>query len=344
MVIKPQMDREVQRLVRETQGRNIEIDFLDYGKVRLSRLGMTFNQIHVRGVTRIEHPYFDPREFDLSIKQIRVGLRIPTAKSFRIVVKILGMDVKGGRLLNEDKEDHERLESVTGLNLQTGLLLEGSPLTWKKQILKRAKQLKEWAFNDQSIENLELKGKAVFIVDDWPVSVRFHTVTNEKGLVHLEGEPQDLRVIAEMIEPKFTDTDLNLAAKNLLKTPKLLSIRTAAEMQAIRLKDRDPEIPYYVPRHIYWSYWLAKAYGADFAREATDAHEIGDNLESEARHEVGREHNALGREYAARNLPEAKIEEMIFSDPRVRLVLQVAEKKSAKAALSKKAAALSSQL
>ncbi len=317
MILKPQFDKELQKLIHKTEGRNIEINFLDYGKVRLIQNRIVLSGVRLNGVTRIQHPYFEPREFDLSIKQIRLGLMGITGKSFKIVAEVLGMDVKGGRILNEDKEDHERLESVTGLDFETGLVIEGSPFSWKSQILERAKWFKAWAFDDRPIQDLKLHGRAVFIVEDWPISIRFHSAANAEGFVHLEGNPEDLRVIAEMIEPKFTDSDLNLAAKNLLKTPRLLSIRTAAEMRAVALKKRDPQVAYDVPRHIFWSYWLTKAYGADFAREATNAHEIGDALNSEVESEKDRHHNALGIEYANRKLSEAEVEKMIFKDPRV---------------------------
>ena len=318
IVLKPQLDHELQRLVKKTEGRNIEINFLDYGKIRLSRLGIVFGPIRARGVTRIQYPYFDPREFSVSIKKVRVGLQGITKKSFDVSAEIEGMDAKGGRIFTEDKEDsHERLESVSELNLKTSIHLEASPLSWKTQFLKRAKQFKAWAFEDQEMTHLDLKGRAVFIVDDWPIAVQFQSATGADGTVHLEGASKDLRVIAEMIEPKFTDADLQLASKNLLKTPKLLKFRVAAENQATRLKGRDPQIVYDVPRHIYWSYFLAKAYGAEFAREATNAHEIGDQLNSAVESDKDRHHNSLGIEYAQKNLSESEVEKMIFSDSRI---------------------------
>lgn len=317
MATKPFLDQELQKLIQKTQGRNVEVSFLDYGKTRLSRSGIIFNHIRARGVTRIQHPYFEPREFELSIKQIHLSLEKFSRKSLSVDVFVSGFDAKGGRILNEDQEDHERLESVTGLDFQTELSLEGFPSSWKPQLMTRAKQLKAWVFNDQPIKNLEIKGRAVFIVDDWPVSVRFHSVASADGLVHLEGNAEDLRVIAEMIEPKFTDSDLNLAAKNLLKAPRLLSIRTQAEMRAIHLKNRDPQISYDVPRHIFWSYWLTQAYGPDFAREATNSHEVGDMLNSAAESQKDRHHNELGIEYATRRLSEEQVEKLIFTDPRV---------------------------
>ncbi len=317
LVLKPYFDRELQSFIKHTQGRNVEISFFDYGKVRLSGLGIILKHVRARGATRIQHPYFEPREFDLSVESMRVGLQRFQEKSFEVDIEISGMDIKGGRMFRDNPDDHERLESISGLNLQTRLVLKGLPFFWKDQLLNRGKEFKAWAFDNQPIQNLKLEGKAVFVVDDWPVKTKFHSVANANGFVRLEGDAEDMREIAKMIEPKFTDSDIELASKNLLKTPRLLNIRTKAEMQAIRLKGRDPEIVYDVPRHIYWSYWLAKTFGEVFAREATNAHEIGDELNSSVESDKDRHHNALGIEYAGENYSEKKVEEMIFSDKRV---------------------------
>jgi len=316
MVLKPQIDQEIGKLLLQSKNRSVQIDFLDYGKPRLTWNGIKTGPIRARGVTRIKHPYFEPREFDVTIKQARILLEGFNRKSFQVTAKITEMNAVGGRILNEDKKGHERLESVSKFNFQTSLRL-GHPFSWRAQILKKAREFKDWAFAAQPIQGLSAQGVAVFIVDDWPITVHFRSVENQNGDVHLEGQPEDLRVIAEMIEVKFTDSDVQLAAKNLLKTPLILKIRRDAEARAIKLKGRDPEISYDIPRHIFWSYWLAKAFGGEFAREATNAHETGDALNSATESEKDRHQNALGIEYAKRNLSEAEVEKLIFTDPRV---------------------------
>lgn len=317
IILKPKLDQEIHKMIQSTRGKNLEINFFDYGKIYPSVAGIVFWKIRARGITRIEHPYFDPREFELSIPSIRVGLKGLSFKSFKIQVEVLGLEIKGGRRLHEDIEDHERLESVSRVHFKTVLELPWLPTSWKERVLKRAREFKDWVFNDRSIRDMKLKGSAVFVIDDWPVTVRFYSVASPQGDIHLEGNEEDLRVIAEMIEPKFTEADLKLASRNLLKGPKLLRFRIAAEAQAIRLRHRDSEIVYDIPRHIFWSYYLAKAYGGDFAREATNAHELGDKTNSTEESEKDRHHNALGIEYAERKLSEEQVEKMIFSDPRV---------------------------
>ena len=317
ITLKPRVDRELQELIQETQGRSFEVSFLNYGKLRPSGLGFVAGPVRAKGLTRVEHPYFDPRELEIMVSRMGISVKKLTVQSIIVSAHIMGLEIKGGQRLHEDKEDHERLESVSKVNYETLLELSWNPMEWKSQIISCAKEFKAWVFDDRPIYDVKLDGSAVFIVDDWPLTVKFHSTKNEAEAVQLEGDPEDLRVIAEMIEPKFTDADLNLASKNLLKAPKLLRFRVAAENQAQRLHLRDPEVRYDVPRHIYWSYYLTQAYGEAFAQEATNAHEIGDRLNSAAESDKDRHHNMLGIEYAKRKLSEEEVEKLIFSDPRV---------------------------
>ncbi len=338
LILKPRLDHQLQAWVKKTEGTSFEINFFDYGKFKLSRTGIALKNIRARGVSRFEHPYLDPREFELTVSQVHLGLKQISLKGIEVQVQISGLNARGGRLLHEDRDDQERVESVSKMDFQTRLLLNGNPRSWKAQVLKRARVYKDWIFQDKPIKNLSMSGKAVFLVDDWPISVRFHSVQNEKGEVHLEGNPEDLRIIAEMIEPKFTESDLMLASQNLIRMPKLLHFRREAEMRAVKLQKRDPEILYDVIRHIFWSYWLTKAYGAEFARRTTDAHEIGDTGNTAQESEKDRHHNALGIDYAEKKMTEDQVEKMIFKDPRV-----IRKKKAVKAAAAKKTAALPSR-
>lgn len=338
LVLKPRLDHQLQEWVKKTEGTSFEINFFDYGKFKLTRSGIVLQNVRARGVSRFEHPYLDPREFELAVSKVQLSLTQLSLQGVEVQVRISGLNARGGRLLHENRDDQERVESVSKMDFQTRLILKGGPRSWKEQVLKRARVYKDWIFQDKPIKNLSMNGKAVFLVDDWPISVRFHSVQNEKGEVHLEGNPEDLRIIAEMIEPKFTESDLMLASQNLIRMPKLLHFRREAEMRAVKLQKRDPEILYDVIRHIFWSYWLTKAYGAEFARRTTDAHEIGDTGNTAQESEKDRHHNALGINYAEKKMTEEQVEKMIFEDPRV-----IRKKKVAKPVAAKKTAALPSR-
>jgi len=315
--IRMLLDDVLLELGRDSSGSSIQFSVEDYGKLRWVENGLVFEDIRALGVIRSRQDDVQSREFDLSIEKIRLDLLSYSQESLKVAIEIDGLNAKGERLVAQAQSTEPRLDSVTELGFRSAVLLEGSPFMWKAQFLQRVREIHAWAFADRPIQNLETRGQALVLVGHQLMPVRFHSVTNSRGQVHLEGNVEDLHAVAKAIEPKFTDADLQVAAKNLLKAPRLLTIRNKAEMQAVQLKNRDPEILYDVPRHIFWSYWLAQAFGSDFAREVTAAHEIGDTSSSPANTAIDHHHNELGIEYAKRQLTEAEVEKLIFEDPRV---------------------------
>lgn len=315
--IKMLLDDALMELVPHSRESSLEFSFRDYGKLRLVDNALVFDDVRALGVARTQRNSAGSRQFDLSIEKLGVGLLSYSRKSLHVSMDVEGLSTKGEWILTKDEFSEQRLESVTDLTFRTLLVFEGSPFLWKAQLRQRVREIRAWAFDDRPIQNLNISGLVLVVVDNQQMPVRFHSVTNSSGEVHLEGNLDDLRAIAKSIEPKFTDADLQIAAKNLLKTPQLMSIRNKAELQATRLKNRDPEILYDVPRHIFWSYWLTQEFGPDFAREVTSAHEIGDTSSSLANTAIDHHHNELGIEYAKRQLTGAEVERLIFEDPRV---------------------------
>lgn len=311
------IDRGLQALVRDSRDSKVELTSLEYGRLSILKSGITFHDARGSGVSRFQHDYVQPRRFDLSIDQIRVSVLEIQSGFLRISVEILGLNALGGRHLGESPLSDRRIESMAATSLQTDIFLETSPHLWKLQILDRIRAINAWAFANKPIHNLETHGTATVVMDGQTISLRFHSVADHKGVVQLEGNVDDLRAIATVIEPNFTEADLRVTAKNLLKAPAMMSIRYKAELRAIRLNKRDPEIRYDVPRHIFWSYWLTRSFGPEFARQVTAAHETGDMRNSRAGSARDHLHNELGIEYAMQQLTEAQVEELVFKDPRV---------------------------
>jgi hypothetical protein len=176
---------------------------------------------------------------------------------------------------------------------------------------------KNWVFKEEKLSDTRLAGNAMFVADGMPTKVYFSSAKERGGTTNLEGDKNDLRRVAQLIEPKVTDDDITIASKNLLKTPRLLDVRTRAEKKAGEFFAADTTVSYDTPRHIFWSYWLTQTFGANFALRVTDAHESGDSQNTAEEHEKDRHNNALGIEYAQRKLSEKETEEMIKTDSRI---------------------------
>jgi len=73
------------------------------------------------------------------------------------------------------------------------------------------------------------------------------------------------------------------------------ALAQTAELEAARLKARDPLFPDDAYRHVYWSWLLTREFGAAFAERVTDAHEEGTTYEyGEAARRMDLRNNALG--------------------------------------------------
>lgn len=128
---------------------------------------------------------------------------------------------------------------------------------------------------------------------------------------------ESLRVISWIMEEKLTDPEVELLSSNPIKTPRLLRIRDEAQEEARQAHQEQAFIPEDAYRHVLWSYLLTEAYGPKFAKEVTDAHELGLTDNSEAEHRMDYTNNATGRRYAVSKVKRADIIGLLLNDPGV---------------------------
>ena len=143
---------------------------------------------------------------------------------------------------------------------------------------------------------LETKGVIEFSLKSKPAVVHFHTLPGPRG-THLVLNPEDLRPLSERFQEELTDAEIELISEVPLRTARLLRIKDDAESTAQRAFDQDDQVPQDAYRHVLWSFLLTKAYGTDFARRLTDAHEEGDTGNTPAEREMDYHNNAVGRRY-----------------------------------------------
>ncbi len=317
VALRPQVDHKIESLIHRTKGRKIELDSVDLGIIQLTHGGLIFNQVRAHGTIHYEYPYFQPRQFDIYIPILQINFQYGLSSGFRVNIQATGLEAQGREVVPGVEETSRRLESVSDVNFKTAIHIGASPWKWKRQAIKWARQFKAWALDGSQMKDINLSGNANFVADGVLTKVYFSSRKERKGAAYLVGDADDLRRVAQIIEPKFTEDDIAIASKNLLKTPKLLDIRTHAEKMAEKIYKPDSNFEYDVPRHIFWSYWLTQIFGPKFALSVTDAHEAGDLENTTTEHEKDRHDNALGIEYAQRKLSAKEVEKMILTDSRI---------------------------
>jgi len=144
-------------------------------------------------------------------------------------------------------------------------------------------------------------------------------------LVRKEGEDSwlvmdrsDLELISSEMQEKLTEAEVDLLSLHPVRAPRLLKIRDYAQTISKAENKKDPQVPEDAYRHVLWSYLLTKAYGEAFAKQVTDAHEIG-NVEGETTKDQSMDYNnnAVGRRYALGGIPEADVLGGVVKDPEV---------------------------
>ena len=316
--VKPLVRQKIKSLMNQSHGRKFEVNSFTYSRLRPVFGGVIFEQVYARGKVRFQYPHFLRREFDLYAPLMQIKLHWGPRGGLRLRLSINGLEVQGGNLLPNEKYDSRRLEAVSNFIFHAEIPLSVMPFHWKRQLMEWVRSFNRWVFAGKPFAGIYLSGNASFLADGILTKVFFHSVS-EFGTANLLGDPDDLRKIASVIEPKYTNDDIAIASKNLLKTPKLLDIRGRAEKKGQDLCKVKSTLRFDTPRHIFWSYWLTQTFGAQFAKEATDAHEIGDSGNSEKEHLRDRINNSFGIEYAQRKLSEKETENMILTDSRIAL-------------------------
>lgn len=142
-------------------------------------------------------------------------------------------------------------------------------------------------------------------------------------LIH-EGEeyrlvmnPDDLKRIAGSYVEKVSDPEIEVLARYPLLAPKALRLTDRARDISREAHRQDPNVPEDAFRHVWWSYHLTKAFGPEFSKELTDAHELGSITNTEADHVMDYRNNQIGSDYALQGYSEESLLVRTMTDPEV---------------------------
>lgn len=212
----------------------------------------------------------------------------------------------------------ERLAAAELLTSGRGRLILSGPIHPPVEWLRRSMG----AFLRQAIrgelpDGSRLRGEVEFSVGRRWHSALLYTLVS-KGSTRLILNRDDVALIGADYDQPLTEAEIDLVALYPLRAPVLLRIKQYASGESVRYSRSDPVTPRDAYRHVLWSYLLTREFGPGFARQVTDAHEIGATYETgEADREMDLANNAVGRRYAAEGLKESDLLTRMTSDPAV---------------------------
>jgi len=177
------------------------------------------------------------------------------------------------------------------------------------------KQFQQILDNGNTKLNVGLKGSLSMEYDGKNRDVAIKTVRKDK-MTFLQMEKDSLLSIIGNSAEDLTDAEVQVLADYPLRAAALLRIQKYAKNTAAKLavQANFPEDAY---RHVLWNFLLTKEYDELFAKEVTDAQEIGAESNSEFDHKMDYNINALGRKYAKQGIKEADVQQRVLTDPNI---------------------------
>lgn len=233
---------------------------------------------------------FNPKTKVFSLKgtQFNITIRDPNNEESKPLI------FKGSKL---------RLEEAINLS---------NPQESIQDIIKQFQQILD---NGNTTLRVALKGTLSMQYEGENRDVAIKTVRKDK-MTYLQMEKESLLSIIGNNVEDLTDAEVQVLADYPLRAAALLRIQKYAKGKAANLavQDNFPEDAY---RHVLWNFLLTNEFNEQFAKEVTDAHEIGAESNSEFDHKMDYNNNALGRKYALAGIKEAGVQQKVLTDPNI---------------------------
>lgn len=179
-----------------------------------------------------------------------------------------------------------------------------------------ASDLQSLARDGRTVRDLNLGARLHFKLKNHPLAVRLETVRRD-GATWLRFNASDIAELSRRYPRPLTATEQQILCDYPQRALLLLRIKEYAERVALRLSRTERAYGEDFTRHVLWSYWLARTYGADFAQLVTDAHEAGAAGNTAAEHRQDYANNTIGRTYAVIKKSEGQVLQLIKTDPKI---------------------------
>jgi len=287
-----------------------------YQDVRISSL----DSVSWRGISmnvRIPSRAAGKAEEKASFSADEVTLRLenPGAKMLAIYVSNITMIFFPTLHLKEHttREELTRLEGDFIYRFTPGLASSRRPA---EEIRAHVQKMVRFLREGQVDADVAFSGTIFVQVKGKPAEVKISSA-KEGGISRVHADKEDLKKISRRMREKLTDAEIELLSAHPVHAPLLLFITEHAVTKAEDAERKDPSLSEDAYKHVLWSFLLTRAFGQDFAKAVTDAHEAGDPDDTSEDHRMDYTNNETGRRYARAGYDEAGILQRVKTDPAV---------------------------
>ena len=291
----------------------LKIQRLNFATARLSSLD-TITWQDITSQIRIENKLFSGQPVIVHIKSLELILLDLVQKKFCLIVN--------GLTTSQAVQDSPSDETKQPTGLEKGRLRMDfefdflSPQTSRPQISALVKEIATLAHTGKTIIPIDFSAIASFTISNELVKALITSQRDPQSNYTLIVNKEFFKTIAWLMADDLTEAEAGLLSINPFKVPRLLEIMNSAKKESEKFKEKK-EIPEDAYRHVLWSYLLTREYGPEFSKMITDAHEQGDDTNTEAEHRMDYNNNDVGRQYALKLYKRDEILNRLLNDPNV---------------------------
>jgi hypothetical protein len=315
-------DKALEYLAAEGASRGIKVEFARFESVGLSGLGVVQWKDFTAAVNAPQYISFAPGEdVVISIREINLDLmRLPKGVA-AITAHDIGVRVKN----NPSSADRfgEQTEGIEQGQLKAELPLDFTDRgNFAASLVEMPNKVFQFLQEGKTPIPFGFRAKSALKIDGSVMGADI-TTRRKDGYFFLVMSADDLQKIAAMLKEDLTEEEIRLLSLNPLRAQAIFAITKHARTQSEVAYAKDATVPEDAYRHVLWSFMLTKQFGPEFAKQVTDAHEIGSvTHNTEADHRMDYNNNEVGREYAKKGYAEGQILQMVLTDPQVIKVAQ----------------------
>jgi hypothetical protein len=152
-------------------------------------------------------------------------------------------------------------------------------------------------------------------LDDKELQVRMFT-ERIADTTFLRFNPDDILVAAQQLDLDLVQQEADVIARHPGKALAMIKITRDAKRLSVMEKSRNSSFPEDAFRHVYWSYTLTREFGAELAKEITDAHENEPGNTPQER-KMDYHNNEVARSYAATALTLEDLKSRALTSPEI---------------------------
>jgi len=288
------------------QRAGIAVDSLDYGRVRVSPTLMRASADSVSAAFDLSPT--DDIKLSSTFEAEEISVRLANPVRLRGHLTVQNFEVAFHAADRPRRLPFDRLTNAS-------VHIEELPLLAPRIAMREIFEgLEELFFENALVGNFEFSGDVVIRAQDLTLPARLYT-ERQGDHFRLRFSKADVQTLVEAAEVDLSEQQIDIISLYPVRVPFLIDITRQARSLSKEYYPRDAWLRDAL-RHVSWSFLLTREFGAEFAKEVTDAQETKAGNSPDER-SMDYHNNAVGRLFASNGTQLTDLPRLVRSDPEV---------------------------